>query len=105
MDKAMDMLFNNVKEVHFEVKHRATEEYKEIWMLVMLENETHSRFPLAFRNLCMGDQRIIMETIEEYVSKHYFNYQFQRVTAINDIKEKEKQKLQMLYYNGSAAAV
>jgi hypothetical protein len=96
MDRSIEKLFDNVKEVHFETKHRVTQEVKEIWMYVMIEDEP-GLFPRMFRDLSITNQKIIMEKIEEYIADHYFNYQFQRVTSVRDIPEAEKQKIRMMY--------
>jgi hypothetical protein len=97
MDKAIEKLFDNVKEVHFETKHRVTQETKKIQMLIMIGDEPCSRNPLAFRDLCIENQRIIMDKIEEYLAAHYFHYQFQRVTAVNEIPDTEKQRIRTMY--------
>jgi endoglucanase Acf2 len=97
MDRTMEMLLDDVKEVHFEVKHRATLERREIWMLIMLEEEENTGTPQTFRMLRTENQKIIMDKIEEYIREHYFGYQFQRVTAVREIPDTEKKKIRMLY--------
>jgi hypothetical protein len=97
MDKAMEKLFDNVKEVHFETKHRVTQEIREIWMLIMIGDEPGGKTPLTFRELCAENQKIIMDKIEEYLTAHYFNYQFLQVTAVREIPDTEKQKIRTMY--------
>jgi hypothetical protein len=38
-----------------------------------------------------------MDKIEEYLAAHYFHYQFQRVTAVNEIPDTEKQRIRTMY--------